>query len=373
MQVLEEVVRWAESKGVELTGIRPQRISGRGIGVVATRELKTGEIILAVPSRILRTLDTVPKSTSKRLPTDTSLHGLLAADLVIDNTSDWILWKSILPTKEDFESSTPLLWPTELQALLPKPAKQILFQQQSTFQRDWNIVSNGFPEISREQYLHAWLLVNSRTFYYLTPSMRRLAHRDRLALQPIADLFNHADHGCHVEYSAKSYTITADRTYKVGEEIYISYGGHSNDFLLAEYGFVLAKNRWDDVCLDEVILPHLSIEQKSKLEIRGFLGNYKLDGEMAGCHRTQVALRLLSCSQKQWKDFLNTGNDGEASQRICNSLLIQCLSTLLEHAQRALEDVAKLVVGQPSQRALLLERWKQIESLIKETVKYLES
>jgi len=40
MEVIRDLFRWANDKGVRLNGIEPRRIPGRGIGVVATRRLK---------------------------------------------------------------------------------------------------------------------------------------------------------------------------------------------------------------------------------------------------------------------------------------------------------------------------------------------
>lgn len=36
METLENLINWAEAKGVVLNGIRPERIAGRGTGVIAT-------------------------------------------------------------------------------------------------------------------------------------------------------------------------------------------------------------------------------------------------------------------------------------------------------------------------------------------------
>ena len=105
------------------------------------------------------------------------------------------------------------------------------------------MVSNVFSTMSHMLYLHCWMLVNTRSFYYTTPSMERLPHDDKLAILPIADLFNHADVGYESEFSPKKFTFILDRGYCVGEEVHMSYGSHSNDFLPAEYGFVLTDNR----------------------------------------------------------------------------------------------------------------------------------
>jgi hypothetical protein len=48
---------WAESKGVKLKGVEPRILPGRGIGIVATRDIKVSNkssfgIILIFPSQM---------------------------------------------------------------------------------------------------------------------------------------------------------------------------------------------------------------------------------------------------------------------------------------------------------------------------------
>lgn len=39
---------------------------------------------------------------------------------------------------------------------------------------------------------------------------------------------------CDVKFDADEYTLRATENYSEGDEVYMSYGGHPNDFLLAE-------------------------------------------------------------------------------------------------------------------------------------------
>jgi len=263
------------------------------------------------------------------------------------------------------------MWPPELQTLLPKPAKEILKKQQMNYQRDWGEVSQAFPQIVQEQYLHAWLLVNTRSFYYGAPGLERFAQDDRIALLPVADLFNHADVGCDSAFTDQHYTITADRNYRVDEEVFFCYGGHSNDFLLAEYGFLLEENRWDTVCLDEVLLPSMLVTQKDELEERGFVGAYMLGPETVGCFRTQVALRMLCCTHEQWRRFADAEFEDEACQLEVDELLVQLLCTYVEMICRTLGDIKKVNVGQAAQRELLASRWMQIHDMVIQTIERL--
>ncbi|KAF2010827.1 SET domain-containing protein [Aaosphaeria arxii CBS 175.79] len=368
----EELLSWAVGQDVKLNGIQPILIPGRGTGIVATREIKEGEVILVVPASVFRSLDQVPKAISKRLPRQTSIHALLATFLILDKTKRFSSYHAFFPILPSFASSIPLLWPPELHTFLPTPAKDILEKQQRELERDWTTISKAFPDMNYDQYLHSWLLVGTRSFYFETSTMNRFPHNDRLAL-PIADLFNHADVGCDASFSQQGYKFIADRVYHAGEEIYTSYGDHSNDFLLTEYGFVLPENRWDAVSLDDILLPRFTEQQKNDLRDKGFLGKYFLYQETGCCFRTQVALRMLCCTYEDWQQFADAESEGEASQGQVNVLLLQILNTYVEAIQQTLKDMEGTDIGETNQRELLAGRWKQIEIMVAQAIKHLHS
>ncbi len=56
---------------------------------------------------------------------------------------------------------------------------------------------------------------------------------------PVADILNHiAKNNAHLEFEENELVISSDRTIKRGEEVYNTYGEHSNTDLLHMYGFV---------------------------------------------------------------------------------------------------------------------------------------
>lgn len=408
-EVHEELLTWASSIGVELDRIRPMRISGRGFGVVATDHIPKGTDILTVPISALRTKDTVPTTIVTGLPKDVTVHGLLAADLALNqaaNDTKYTKWQAVVPTLQDIQQSMPLTWPASLQSLLPAGASQLLDKQRAKFDKDWETVSAAFPigaktkaktktkdgmvrkECTRDEYLYAWLLVNTRTFYFVTPRTEKLPKEDHMALQPVADLFNHTDRdGCHVTFDhAESFTFRTTRAYEKGDEVHISYGSHSNDFLLVEYGFILAQNHWDEVRLDEdVIMPALSRRQREELEDVGFLGNYVLDDETL-CHRTQVALRQMAVTAKYggltmdgWRKFVSGLDDGEKSQPKVDALAVGLLEKY-EATIKSKEKQLRKVRFQDehgdaemneSRKETLLRRWGQIRTLVRATIERL--
>ncbi|KAI0857317.1 SET domain-containing protein [Xylaria cubensis] len=389
MDPIQELLDWATSHGVKLNGIAPERIPGRGIGVLATRDIQTDEIVLDVPTNCLRTLSTVPKARLRRLSGDKniSVHGILAADLALDSSGKFAPWDAVVPRPEDLVG-LPLTWHPDLQALLPRHAAELLAAQKTKFARDWDAVAGAFPELIKgkgkngekdgmgmDRYRHAWLLVNSRTFYYLDAALKKrrsTSRDDHMTLQPVADLFNHADEGgCHVAFGGDGFAFRATAPCRKGEEVKICYGRHGNDFLLAEYGFVMQENCWDEVLLDEVVLKRLDETQKKRLEDAGFLGRYVLDRDTV-CHRTQAALRLLCCKVGEWMRFVNGSDDGEASQGAVDALLLELLQEYVAIVEDTVERIRVLEVGEGSQVDMLIERWEQIRKLVNTRIASLE-
>ncbi|KPM34650.1 hypothetical protein AK830_g11922 [Neonectria ditissima] len=372
MSIDEAFIPWVEGKGVKLNGVEPEVLPGRGIGFVATRNIRTNDVVLSVPIKSVRTIDTVPKAMTNVLLPGVSVQGILAAEIALDETDDFAMWRTVLPTREDLEAGVPMMWPKELQDLLPKRAKDLMEKQATRFRREADIVLKVFPDLKREDYLYAWVLVNTRTFYNSMPKMKAYPQADRLMCMPAADLFNHADQGCQLSYTASGYNIVATREYPAGEEVYLSYGAHSNDFLLAEYGFILDTNRWDEVHLDDVILPRLNKTQREDLKSVDFLGRYALDDQTLGCHRTQVALRMLCCTPRQWQRFFDGEDDGSTSQVDVDELLRMVLDDLLGNIGETLLKVDEADVGLDSQRELLRRRWQQVETMVRRTIEQLE-
>ncbi|KAI1445593.1 SET domain-containing protein [Annulohypoxylon stygium] len=371
MESHEELLDWATSQGVKLTGIAPKRIPGRGIGLLATRAIKPEEILLEVPTVCLRSIDTVRKPIVRHLPKTISVHGLLAADLALDSSSKFAVWNAVCPTPDDLVSM-PLVWPKELRAFLPRAARDLLAKQDAKFAKDWAAVSAAFPEkVDEARYMYAWMLVNTRTFYYTNAKLKKRIRDDHMCLQPVADLFNHGDEGCNVAFDHEGFAVKSMRAYAEGEEVKICYGRHSGDFLLVEYGFVMDDNRWDEVLLDDVLLPRLSARQKEKLEEIGFLGKYVLDRETV-CYRTQVALRLLCCGVREWKRFVDGIDDGERSQPAAEKLLLEILREQNQVAEKTISEIEASDIGDQQQREVLMNRWRQIQGLVGLNIAHLE-
>lgn len=353
-----------------------------------------------MPAASLRTIANTPERIKAPLK-GASVHAILACALHFDLTSssshpenrDFVPWRDVFPSERDVRSSLPLCWDARLQSLLPHTAAGLLAKQRAKFEADLAAVQAAFPSspssspgsgsdpspavgggagIEREAYLYAWLLVNTRTFYHTTPATERGKTRreDRMALQPVADLLNHSPtRGCGVFYDARGFRITARAAHAPGDEVFIQYGPHGNDFLLTEYGFVLGEgaNPFDEACLDEHVLPRLRAAEARLLRREGFHGGYMLDAETSACYRTQVALRCALLPETRWRDFLDGLRPEEEDQAEVDDLLHGPVLGGLEagvHEALARVDALGARAVDGDSRALLRERWLQIKQLI---------
>ncbi|KAF2856499.1 SET domain-containing protein [Plenodomus tracheiphilus IPT5] len=403
-------VEWAEKNGVDIDGIAPARFVGRGMGIVAARDIKKGDRIVHVKNTSLIHV-ALPSIKEFKIPENVTVHGRLAASLALWYTDqkphDYHLWQEVWPTQEDFKSTMPLYYCTELQTLLPHAAAKHLAHQRNNLEKDWNDLAALKPSIDKDLFTYIWLVVNTRTFYWDYPDLsnahprlpkrrNKLTSDDCYAMCPFMDYFNHSDVGCESQHDAKGYSVTADREYKAGDEVFVSYGPHTNDFLLVEYGFILDTNSHDSIPLDHLLLPLLDSDQVKALKEDGFHGDYTLSaGTPTICHRTQVVLRLIVLDSKRYAAFVGGDDDGARDQSRLNEYLVGVLTKYSRQIMDTLENVEGVAVGSEKSRpakkrksdsangssddiaaghkATLIKRWKQVRDLVNKAVEVLET
>lgn len=354
----------------------------------------------------------LPSVKSLKLPDNVTVHGKLAASLALwysdPSHDEYALWQAVWPTEEDFKSTMPIYWSKSLQDFLPRAAENLLTNQLSKLNKDWHDLQPHLPSIEKDLFTYTWLIVNTRTFYWNYPDLpnshprlpkrkTKLTGDDCYAMCPFMDYFNHSDVGCDPEADAKGYSVTADRAYKAGEEVFVSYGAHTNDFLLAEYGFILESNLCDAIPLDHLILPLLDKDQTQALNEDGFYGKYTLfapgNGSDIICHRTQAVLRLLVLDSKRYASFVGGDDDGTREQGKLYGYLVGLLTKYSRQVMDILEEVESLKVEEvekekrrrsrsggnhseppvrASQKNTLVRRWKQIRDIVNGAIEELQ-
>ncbi|RAL10564.1 uncharacterized protein BO97DRAFT_393889 [Aspergillus homomorphus CBS 101889] len=389
----EAFTEWALSQGVIANGVSPARFPGRGLGMIATRRIEKDEAIVTVPHEAMLTPSRIPSSFSSRLPEGTPTHALYAAYLTNGDSADlepYDLWRRTWPTRADFEACMPILWteaPPHEELLPPSISGQwstippqrcahdyetthqnLLAQQQQRLRRDWDIVISAFPNTEWERFSYHWLIVNTRSFYYLLPGQEAPEDRnDAMALLPFADYFNHSDVACNVKFDGQNYVFRAAKEYDEGEEIYMSYGPHPNDFLFTEYGFYLEENESETLYLDTIIFKDVDPALQEELEFHQYLGNYQLTASGV-CYRTEIAASMTYMTLKDWQNhvlgYSMKGVDEEKSA----SVIRNWINTYIGEADTTIRHLESLPSAgddqlRPEMAQMLLTRWKQIRHI----------
>ena len=180
-------------------------------------------------------VEDIPSTFIDKLPEDIAVQALLAAYLTHGTPgelSKYELWCKSWPSRKDFEDSMPILWPavlggpqlpsseddaatdSEQPSLLPPSIsglwnslqsgpktrkysadyQNILPQQAQRLRKAWTDVISAFPDTNWETYSYNWLIVNTRSFYWVGEGQETPEDpNDAMGLVPFADYFNHAD------------------------------------------------------------------------------------------------------------------------------------------------------------------------------------
>ncbi|KAJ5152977.1 uncharacterized protein N7482_009455 [Penicillium canariense] len=413
---------WAMERGVEVFGVAPARFPGRGLGMTATRKIKKEEAVVRVPTSVILTMDKIPSSFKDQFPEGTAVQTIMAAFFTHgseEELADYKLWRKAWPTRQDFEDSLPMLWPKILGGLswpdseadgqddgstsqpnfLPpcisglwnstekgptikkyeSEHRNLLLGQAIRLHKAWADVNAAFPGTDWRSFSYHWLILNTRSFYWVEAGQEPPEDRnDAMAMLPFADYFNHSDVECDVKFDEDGYTLRATEDYKKGDEVYMSYGGHPNDFLLAEYGFFLDKNDSDCLYLDDIIFRDLnSAEKQEELWLNQYYGNYQLISQGV-CYRTEVAAALKYMNEEDWRSHVLEGSTNGVDEHKSAAIIKEWVQTYAAEAdatmnalQAAMESDA--VVRAHRQKAeTLLRRWAQIKEICESALKAID-
>ncbi|KAJ5910153.1 hypothetical protein N7504_004796 [Penicillium tannophilum] len=406
----EAFTEWALSQGVMTDAVTPARFPGRGLGMMATRKIKKGEAVVQVPTNVIFTVDQVPEPFRSQFPEGTAVQSIMAAFLTHGSEEElekYQLWFKAWPTRQDFEDSLPLLWPRELGGLawpdsddtsdsVPVPNvlppciagrwnsiqkglrtkkyetehQDLEPQQEIRLRKAWTDVTSVLPETDWRSFSYHWLILNTRSFYWVGPDQEPPENRnDAMALLPFADYFNHSDVECDVKFDENEYTLRATEDYEKGDEVYMSYGSHPNDFLLAEYGFFLEKNDSDCIYLDDIVFRDIdSPDKQEELWLNQYYGEYQVT-PYGVCYRTEVAACLMYMKEEDWRNYVLEGSTDNVDAQKSETIIKDWLHTYASEADATMGAIrvaleSNAVVQKHRQKAeTLLRRWGQIKDI----------
>ncbi|KAL5355822.1 hypothetical protein BJX96DRAFT_161998 [Aspergillus floccosus] len=387
----EAFTRWALSKGVQINGIAPARFPGRGTGMIATRTIEENETILVAPLGAMVNIDTIPESLVRRFPGGTSKHAIIAGYLTLAAPKDLDAWRNVWPQWADFEESMPILWPAHLRRsgskcqeepiscgpkILPpavsglwntfskdplednsvKEYQDLLVQQEDRLMCAWDNVVAAFPDTDRETFVYHWLIVNSRSFYYVSPGKEVGEWADALTLVPFADYFNHAN---------DDVSLTVAETY---DGAYVVVGLRN--------GFFLDDNPTDAIFLDDIILRDFKSPDRRALASRITQPTHEQSGgyaiEVTGPNTfITYAACLKYMTREDWNAYIERGSPAFSAEKTAE-IINNWVAIYLNESDIAIMAIHNMLNNRASDRGaeaerkelfILLRRWRQIKRL----------
>lgn len=278
-----------------------------------------------------------------------------------DTGSSWQPFLNLMPDMKDFEQM-PLTWKVLktkdyefLLLQLPRSTQQKVESVYNRFQKDYDAVqgflrakirdgpyshSHGgklegnevLDYIPINLFLYSWICINSRCLYMDNPLSKN--KDDCMTMAPYVDFLNHcALHHCGIKASSLGFYVFAMRDFEPGEQLFLSYGPHSNEFLLCEYGFMLVQNHWNDLNITEYITKLLLDSQKEFLQLNGYYGDYTVSSLLDISFRTEVALAVLQEEHPQesrpLKALINGYYDGASYDKYSKQILRTILNAVI--------------------------------------------
>lgn len=222
-----QYTQWAQDQSISITSVAPLPLEGRGIGLLATTEIKAEDKLIFVPEQSM--IKTSSQFLKKNKLQKASPQAQLAAYLTLASRQtpeppEWYSQsRAVWPTLEDFRACM-LAWSEvgDLEVLkecappsILSPLERLLLdlrkdegavehlrieaEAQTGTDDENGVEENGEEEAKRswaEEYVYHWILVNTRSFHWKPHGVRE----GSMVMCPFLDYMNHCPNGHGVSY-----------------------------------------------------------------------------------------------------------------------------------------------------------------------------
>ncbi|KAI9472171.1 MAG: hypothetical protein EXX96DRAFT_583114 [Benjaminiella poitrasii] len=277
-------LKWLKNNGTTLSesiALKDYRSENAGRGVIATKDIKEGDLLFSLPRTILLSQLTTGLSKMEGVSEDlTKLTGWspLIVSMMYESQKEDSFWKpyfDVLPRA----FSTPMFWSEddlkELEGtdIVAKIGKA---DAEEAFNNEIMPFMKKYPEIFDENVhtLELFHICGSLIMAYSfsdefqknkeeneqeimsdddeEEEEEEEENEEMIAMVPMADMLNHKTgfNNARLFYEADSLQMKAIKDIKEGEQIFNTYGDLCNADLLRKYGFTDKKNPFDLVELD---------------------------------------------------------------------------------------------------------------------------
>lgn len=287
-------------------------------------------------------------------------------------------WKPFIDMLPDISELglAPIVWKIHnvancdlLWRMLPRSARKHADSVVARFEKDYLVVTQKIPNsstlICREDFLWAWMCINSRCLYMEMPQSKDA--NDNFTMAPYVDFLNHLnDDQCGIKIDTLGFHVVTSCNYLPGEELYFSYGPHSNEFLFCEYGFSLRENKWNYIDISDFIVPLLRPAHVDFLKKTGYYGEYTVNSSGMS-FRTEIALAVLQEGSpedsRKLKAFIDGFSDGLIYTTKLRELLNRILQKLINDCERKLSSHEEYEEKTSKRVAAVLSLYKDIQHI----------
>ncbi|KAJ4770711.1 SET domain-containing protein [Rhynchospora pubera] len=247
----DDFLQWLRQKsGTEISSVLSVGSSVFGRSLFASKPIEAGDCILKIPFSAHISVDNLPLEMMPLIPNEIDSQSLVAVALLAEQNlgqkSDWAPYVNCLPGLGEMHNS--IFWSKEeLEMIRPSFVYSETIEWRKQFEKDFlalKTAMENFPDlfgnVQLENFLHARALVSSRAWEIIKG----------VAMIPFADFLNHdgsSNSVLAINVKEQRDEVIADRSYAVGDEVFIRYGKFSNATLLLDFGFTLPVNCYDQV------------------------------------------------------------------------------------------------------------------------------
>ncbi|XP_072158598.1 actin-histidine N-methyltransferase [Bemisia tabaci] len=337
---------WLENNGAQFEGLKLAELSDYGCGLVATKDIESGEMILKIPRKLMMTVEDAESShLNKLIQENTILQHMPNITLAL-----FLLYERFKPQKsfwEPYFNVLPHSYPTvlyfnrsEMEGLRGSPAFEFAMKQYRHIARQYTYFKKVFEQSNDEASKvlrdiftfekYRWAVSTVMTRQNFVPSADE--KRSVNAFIPMWDMCNHENGEPSTIYNAetKESQCVAWRKFSVGKQVFIFYGVRTNADFLVHNGFVAMDNKHDGIQLKlgiskadplhddkATILKELEIPPAGEFLVK--TGNEPVDGQLL------AFLRVFSMEKEHLSHWL------ENIERCSDLTHIDCaLDTALE-------------------------------------------
>ncbi|NXO20981.1 SETD4 protein, partial [Cisticola juncidis] len=360
--------KWLKERGFEDSNLRPAEFQETGRGLMTTKALQAGDLIISLPEKCLLTTGTVLSSCLgghivKWKPPVSPLLALCTFLIAEKHAGDKSPWKPYLDVLPKTYTCPACLEPDVIN-LLPKPLKKKAQEQKMMIQELFSSSKAFFSSLqplfaentgtifNYSALEWAWCTVNTRTIYMKHPHRECFSlEPDVYALAPYLDLLNHSP---NVQVKAafneqtRSYEIWTNSQCRKYQEVFICYGPHDNQRLLLEYGFIAMDNPHSSVYVSaDTLLKYFSPldkQRKGKVSIlkdHDFLDRTTFGIQLGSAANNSVFFKHL-CSSACWRRVLLGGVTSARNEQQALATATKICQFLIEETQHVLLQISQL-------------------------------